>query len=424
VTVHPTLPPEVPFSEIEKVIIDESPVGLWPENQNSNFGVLRKIISDRIQETADDSNELYNESFVGTASAHLSRWESQYGIPFNTGKTVEQRRAEVLGRVRKSPFTRSRVESLIEAYLQATFGSSPQLTPEGIPMSPGGVPLFADFAEVKTLYRVYWWPEDFSYQVWIVNTATPQAGLLRELQRITPGGITITLDNTQSQILDIVRTLRSDGPTAWWRLGADYLDFTVQSNDGIVQGAPAAIASPGLLNASIQQVDAARDFTPPNDFVLIPDAAPLNPKAYSLFAVARPDVLPSSGNFMAIYGQGNSNNFIGIGNYSGVVNWVFRVGDTTTFVDARGTSVPVAGTTYRVHGTYDGQVARLYVNGILEAEISFEGELVTTGQKAIARLGVTNSHHWNGGLDEIVHYGYALNLTQIQRHSKTVINVL
>lgn len=221
---QPTLPAEVAYTEAELNFWDESPPGLFPDNQDSNFGfIIRKVFSDRMQEVIDQIETLYQERFVSGSEIFLDRWEADLGLPIApTGKTIVERQSIALGRVQTGPFTRPRVKSVIESYLQATFGEAVALTPEGVPLVPAGIPLYGEFAPVTALYRVYEDIRNFTYEVRIKNTSTPDiASMTRELQRITPAGIQFTIDNTVSNVLDYFKMIRTRQPEGYWRLDND-----------------------------------------------------------------------------------------------------------------------------------------------------------------------------------------------------------
>lgn len=152
---QPTLPAEGEFSDAEFAFIEESPP-IFPENQNSNFGLLRKLWTDKVQELITQQNTIYNEKFVDTSSLFLDVWEKEVGLPGGRGaaRSEAQRRLDVLARLQKGPFTRPYRASIIEAAITATFGAPVALSPTGIPLSASGVPLYSESADVKTLYSV------------------------------------------------------------------------------------------------------------------------------------------------------------------------------------------------------------------------------------------------------------------------------
>jgi uncharacterized protein YmfQ (DUF2313 family) len=195
---QPTLPPEKPFTDLEEMFVQESPPGLWPENQNSNFGVLRKTLTDLLQDSVDELDQLFNEMFANTAVQYLSRWESEYGIPVAPSKLSYQRQTFVLQRLRKGAFTRANRNRIIEDYIRMlqSGGTPITLTSPGVEMVAGGVPVYAEgvVGSAPTLYTIVETPTNFSYQVRIKNTVTIDIDYLnRELQHFTPSGITWTV---------------------------------------------------------------------------------------------------------------------------------------------------------------------------------------------------------------------------------------
>lgn len=196
---QPHLPPEGNWTEAELVFMDESPPGLFPENQDSNFGyILRKIFSDIAQDVANWQDVLYNEHFVDTAVATLPQWEIEYGLPpiDPASTSLEFQRANIQARVQRGPFTRERRANIIRQFVQTTFGTPIQLVPQGVPISLGGIPIYGESASVDSLFLVVENVPGFSYLVWIAATNTPDlVALTRELKRITPAGISFTITN-------------------------------------------------------------------------------------------------------------------------------------------------------------------------------------------------------------------------------------
>jgi hypothetical protein len=193
---QPTLPPEGLLSDAEITFIEDSPTALFPENQNSNFGLLiRKNFSDYVMELISQQQTVYNERFVATSSQFLDEWERQEDLPQNPPTlTISQRRNAVLARVRKGSFTHGRRNATIENFITATFGESLAFGVEGIALVPAGVPLYSGVSSLVGTYAVVENIPGFSYQVRILNTISVEmTGLTRELNRITPAGMTFTI---------------------------------------------------------------------------------------------------------------------------------------------------------------------------------------------------------------------------------------
>ena len=195
---QPVLPAEIQWTEAEFIFNDESPPGLFAENQNSNFGyIIRKMFSDLAQDISDWQNTLYNEKFIETSTMFLDQWEIEVGLPPNpVGISISQQRASVLARFQKGPFTRTRRDNTIAQYVETTFGNPIQLVPAGVEITSDGIPIYGEPGDVTSLFEVYEDQEDFSYLVWIASTNTPNlTSLERELKRITPAGISFTITN-------------------------------------------------------------------------------------------------------------------------------------------------------------------------------------------------------------------------------------
>jgi hypothetical protein len=203
---QPELPAEQPFSDLEKVFISESPPGLWPENQDSNFGALRRVLLDPLSNAIDVSNDLFAEAFVPSSVGYLGRWESQYGLPQNPDAPVWFRRVLILNRMFKGPFTKTRRKLLVEAFIRQTFGDPIQLLPAGVPLVSEGVPLFGEMVDIGASYTIVEYVEYFYYSV-SVDPAIDldQIGLERELRWITPAGISF----------DIIRGVYAAAKVTW-----------------------------------------------------------------------------------------------------------------------------------------------------------------------------------------------------------------
>jgi hypothetical protein len=195
---QPSLPAEVQFTEAEFIFMDESPAGLFPENQDSNFGfIIRKIFSDLAQNISDWQLTLYNEKFVETSSMFLDQWEIEVGLPPNPSDlSISDRRANVIARLQHGPFTRTRRYNTVARYVETTFGSPIQLVPAGVAIPSGGIPIYGEPGNVSTLFAIYENIPNFTYLVWIAGTNTPNlAALTAELKRITPAGISFSITN-------------------------------------------------------------------------------------------------------------------------------------------------------------------------------------------------------------------------------------
>jgi hypothetical protein len=194
-SVWPSLPPEGLYSEMERRVIDASPDGLWPDNQDSNFGQLRAVTIAPMQDILDLLDLLSNEMFVQTALRYLSLWEEEVGLPSNPeGQSVENRRASVLSRLQKGPFTRTRRRDIVRRFIQAFFGPPIALVPEGVPIPPEGLGLFAEGTSVDDLFIITEEVENFHFTVIVDQSVGIDIdGLSNALDAVMYAGLSFTV---------------------------------------------------------------------------------------------------------------------------------------------------------------------------------------------------------------------------------------
>lgn len=190
-TTQPLLPAPVAPSVIEQAYIQDSPAGLWPDNQDSNFGIHRKVFCDRLMDAATQLQLIFNEMFPTTSTQFIDKWEEQMGLPVNPpSRTLAQRQSAVTARRRRGAFTRTLRNTIIEGYIVATFGTVPAFGTQGITIGTGIVFHSGASGDPKLLYRVVEDIPNFKYHVLIDNTiAVDFQSLNRELLRLTPAGI-------------------------------------------------------------------------------------------------------------------------------------------------------------------------------------------------------------------------------------------
>ena len=420
---QPTLPSEVPFTDAELAFFEDSPPGLFPDNQNSNFGfVIRKLFSDYIQALIGQQQTMYNERFVDTSTQFLDEWEHQEDLPQNpTSITLSQRRQAVLGRVRKGPFTWDRRAQVLDSFVTSSFGDPVKFTPSGIGFDASGIPLYAGVTTSIGAYRVYEDIRNYSYEVWLKSGFTPGAGFTRELQRITPAGITFTIDISHADVLDYYRTVRNAHPVGYWRLGslsdASGGGAALTAVAGVTAG---SVASPGLLVAPTDGSEGAATFDGVDDqFTVAPAAALQASPAISFETWVRLTAFAANSASRPIIAQ--ANRYLSVFTDStGVKKWRFSV-----MVDGvqQTLDVPTAiatGTTYHVVGVCDGTALQIYVNGALvgsQPVSSTQGAL--TIDSSTLRIGSDNTNFMNGVIDEAAVYNYALTPDVILDHYNT-----
>lgn len=195
---QPALPVEEQFYPLEELFISESPPNLWPTNQDSNFGSVRRAFMGELQKAVDLLTALFNERFVETSEGYLTRYERDLGLPINPPLSVDLRRARILRRMRVGPFTRTWRRMLVEGALQevVSLGDATRLTVEGVELTAGGTTLYNEpiLGDLSNYYEITENVTGFSYDVWVdSNVQIDQQALDRELRHFTPAGINFTI---------------------------------------------------------------------------------------------------------------------------------------------------------------------------------------------------------------------------------------
>jgi hypothetical protein len=428
---QPTLPAEGVFTDAELAFMEDSPPGLYPENQDSNFGfIIRKLFSDRVQELIGQQATLYAERFPNTANAYLDEWERAVGLPANPSTlTLGQRRQGVENRLKKGWFTRSRVREIVESFLTPTFGDPIMLSPAGVPFSSGGIPLYSGESSLVGLYRVYERIPANAYDVWIKNTVTPDiVGLTRELTRITPSGISFTIDNTHADVLNYSKRVINENPIAYWPLGdvIDYSGYAVPNltaNGGVTAG---SVAAPGLLVGAAGSTNPATTFDGVNDYFSVAATAAITAlPQITLEAQVKISAYPALSQHRMIISQ--PTRYISLVQATaGVYAWSFTVLVDGVQQYLYATRPVALNTTYHVAGTFDGITMRLYENGVLVAStvVGGAGLITADGNPVFIGAYTGPGHFMNGVIDEAAIYNRALSAAQILDHYNTGRDVI
>lgn len=413
---NPTLLPEGPYGQIERRFIELSPVELWPEAQNTVFGNFRKVYCDMAQAKADELTELWFEMFPDTANRYLSLWEEEYGLPVApTGKTLAERRSYLLARVRKGPFSRTRLRLTIGDFIAATLlGDSISFGPTGVALDPGGLPLYPGTFSLIGTFRVYENVRNFSYEVWIKSTITPDiARLTRELDRITPAHLSYTIDNTHADVLDYFRLERNAQPVHYIRDNG----ATDQSGYGL-NGTPtsiSALASPGLLHTNVAGGNAGLTFNGTTSFISVADANQLDVgDLFTWEAVVNVTNLPSAGNYDTLACKGTGAWQIRIDSAGILSLWKQGTG-----LIVAATAALATGTVYNVSVRKRGDFAAIRVSGVDRTGAITLRTLVDTSSAYLIGQNGSSAEWFDGKMDEIAYYNYWVSDNDLDDHNNT-----
>ena len=128
------------------------------------------------------------------------------------------------------------------------------------------------------------------------------------------------------------------------------------------------------------------------------------------------------GNFHWVISKDNNNTdldyLIGLSDNN---KWRFMIANLA--VDINGTSTPGTNIYYHIACTYDGAVANLYVNGVLEGSQAYSGPGVTNSENILigARTSSAAIQFFNGNIDELRIWNTARTACDINRYMNTEI---
>jgi hypothetical protein len=201
-----------------------------------------------------------------------------------------------------------------------------------------------------------------------------------------------------------------DAPVSYWRFAetsGPLLDRQGFRNGSYVGGPARAV--PGLLTGD---ANAAVSLSGSGQYLEVPAAAAWTPSRFSLEIVVRPTALPVNTTIWATAGV-----FAGWWlNTDSSGRLRMFVGDGGAWRFAAAAPVLNPGTTYHLLVSFNGNNARLYVNGQLVST----GPHVTMAASptSLMRFGASNpaGQYWPGTLDEASFYRTALSPSQVQAH--------
>jgi hypothetical protein len=423
---QPTLPAEVEFSDIENLFLDEQPKNLWPKNQNSNLGAIRKVVSDLLQDGLSTLDELALEHFVSTSLAlgYLGRWEAEVGLPVAPGSVTEAvRRALVLGRLQKGAYTRARRNEIIENHIVATFGQPLELTPSGLLLGAGGLPLFSAAGVVSELYRIYEDTRNFYFEIRIDTDVDPNFdSLLREIGAITPAWLDFDITEYVN-VLDYQKRILHLQPVWYSRFHGNADDISGYANHGTLVGSPASVSAPGLLVIPGNQAYLFNGSSQNATFPLTGLTSTLA-REITLEAWIQPVALPTGTGVnqyaMVFADQANANYLALVAPGNPMMS--LMVGGVQRSVTAP--SPLTAGAIKKVTGTFDGTMMRLFVDGVQVAESGpWVGDLSLISANWYIGRYISPTYYFNGAIDEPAVYNRVLSAAENLENFNTGKNI-
>lgn len=219
----------------------------------------------------------------------------------------------------------------------------------------------------------------------------------------------------------------ADAPVSLWRLGESAGLASVDAwglNNGVYSGTP-GYSTAGLITGD---ADTAVTFSG-DDRTEVPFSSDLNNPAGPFSVEFWTTKATVAGSQTAIGNQDRSSTrkgfYIGY-NFGGFGNrWVCFMGNSANEnVGLAGTTVIQPGVRYHVVVTYDGTTAKMYVNGLLEGTLArpfgvgagfYEANTSVTTRIGARADSATGSY--DGVIDDVAFYNYALTQAQVQNHA-------
>jgi hypothetical protein len=275
ITPQPVLPPEIALTDAEYNFMQEEPPRFFPQNQDSNWGLKRRIFSNGIQDLIDQLDLVYSERWPMTSVQFLDEWEKLVGLPQNpSSRSIAERRNSIMARLRGGPWSRTMRKEIVEGYLAVlAFGDPIALLPPGVGFDAAGIPIFDEPGVVSAMYRIYEDRQRFSYKVKIDSAHSPDTiSMKRDLEHSQYAGLTLVLDTSTPTPYDYTWDTFEMEPNAFWPLtetaGTVATDAFTHAQNGTYTGTFTLNSTALLVNDGTKK---SASFN--GGYVTVPDSA-------------------------------------------------------------------------------------------------------------------------------------------------------
>ncbi|MCU7526374.1 MAG: T9SS type A sorting domain-containing protein, partial [Ignavibacteria bacterium] len=193
-----------------------------------------------------------------------------------------------------------------------------------------------------------------------------------------------------------------------------YLPFNGNANDASGYGHNGAVHGAALTSDRAGNVNSAYRFTGPNSYILVPNDTSLNfVNGISVCFWMKPSAILNEEAFLVSHGSWQNRWKLSITNKK--VRWTIKTTAGVKDLDSKTTLY--ADSLYFVAGLYNGSDFELYINGSLDNFSFFSGTLLKTsyGLTIGQMLPDNNFYNYQGVLDDIRLYNYALPISEIQK---------
>lgn len=253
-------------------------------------------------------------------------------------------------------------------------------------------------------------------EVAIYPTALASSRILAHYQasRLAP------VKTTGSNVGTYTDSVLADRPVGYWRMGeatgSSAADSSGASNVGIYTGGVTLNATGALTTDS----DTAATFNGSTAYISVTDSPSLFGSAQvTAEAWVKATSWVSAASIVDRKTTGNVGGYtLEPANSSGQINFWVDIGGTWFY--AQSAIGLTTGAWHYVAGVYDGAAIRVYVDGALSGSTSAAGSVNNpSGPQFAIGKNVSSSIYFNGSIDEVAVYPYALPASRITAHYRT-----
>lgn len=236
--------------------------------------------------------------------------------------------------------------------------------------------------------------------------------------RIVSGVVDIGAYENQTVVSTAVYAdlVKADSPTVYYRLDETSGSTAVDSSGNMIDAAHVSTPTLGLAGAIVSDAaSSAYGFDGSGDSLTVPDSAALRPSQLTLEAWVNPT---DRSGFKIIFLKSSTVKWDdGYGLYQSDGQLFFFVNDWKA--NRVSVDLPAGGGSYsHVAATYDGASLRIYLDGLLEDELTYS-QPINHSNAPLVIGGSTAGFRFAGSLDELAMYGTALSADRIFTHART-----
>jgi len=217
--------------------------------------------------------------------------------------------------------------------------------------------------------------------------------------------------SAQASVQTITAAVPTKTPIAWWNLDGNTDDVTGNNNDGIVNGNPAYVS--GVFGQAIG-LDGEGDYVDCGNKLSLSLTNQLTVTAWikvNQFDKLYQSIITKGDNSWRLARAGATNNIEFACDGTAIIKWNGK-GEVPWSVS--GTTSTNDGKWHHIAGVFDSSALYLYIDGVLEAAKSEANSIsISNYNVCIGTNAQITGRDWNGFIDDVRIYDYALSQAQI-----------